>query len=61
MVYPIVDMPYIDLVKVSPDVMAELRRIKRERGESPNQLLRRLLGLTRPVSKDGETGAKDGP
>lgn len=44
-------MSYTDVIKVSPEVMKELRRLKAEYGlQSHNKVLRRVLGLTPPES-----------
>jgi hypothetical protein len=42
-------MAYKHLIKIGPDVDAELKRLKKEFGlQSHNKVLRQLLGLTPP-------------
>ena len=50
-------MSYTDVIKVGPDVLKELQRLKKQYGlQSHNKVLKRLLNLT----KDGrENGGKD--
>ncbi len=39
-------MPYIDVIKVGPDVMKELQRLKKLHDlQSHNKVLKRVLGL----------------
>jgi hypothetical protein len=55
-------MDYKTVIKIGEDVDHELRRLKKEwQLQSHNKVLRRLLGLTIPHSKDGETGGRDAP
>lgn len=55
-------MAYKHLIKIGPDVDAALKRLKQEwQLQSHNKVLRRMLGLTNPSTKDGETGGRDAP
>ena len=44
---------YTDVIKVSPEVMAELRRLKElYQLQSHNKVLKRLLGITKDGVRD---------